>query len=229
MRTRVLIVDDEKNVRLMLRNALSGLDYDVRTAVNGEDALDKMKEEQAEVVLLDMKLPGMDGMEALRALHRDYPHTRVIMITAYGTVETAVEAMKLGAIDYLRKPFSPEQIRELIGEVAERQLLDGSRLETFDDLLRYAKLLLNRCKYNEALELLHRAVALNTSKPEPFNLMGIISESLGKIEEARKMYRAALALDVMYKPADANLTRISAFPYSQHDQDLGDEEKERRS
>lgn len=221
-KSSVLIVDDEKNVRLMLKNALSDQDYNVRTAVNGEDALEKLSGEEADIVLLDMKLPGMQGMEVLRAIHQRYPHTRVIMVTAYGTVETAVEAMKLGAIDFLRKPFSPEQIRELINEVLERRKLDASELNTFDDLLQYAKLLLNRCEFRDALQYLHKAVAADPSKPEPFNLMGIICEYLGRIDEARKMYRAALALNSMYKPADANLTRISGFPYTQKGMDLGE-------
>jgi DNA-binding NtrC family response regulator len=219
--TEILIVDDEKNVRLMLKNALGNDDFAIRVAVNGEDALLKMAELAADVVLLDMKMPGMEGIQVLREIRLKYPTAQVIMITAYGNVETAVEAMKLGAIDYLRKPFSPVQIRDLVREVLARRQLDASALSSVDELLQYAKFCLNRCEFNQALEYLHRAVAADPGKPDPFNLMGIIYEHQGKINEARRMYRAALGLNANYKPADANLTRISGFPYTQRGMDLG--------
>jgi DNA-binding NtrC family response regulator len=220
----ILIVDDEKNVRLMLRNSLSDGEYSIRTAINGEDALQKMAEQAADVVLLDMKMPGMEGIQVLRELQLKYPDARVIMITAYGSVETAVEAMKLGAIDYLRKPFSPGQIRELVRDVLERGKLEASDLETVDELLQYAKHCLNQRRFTQALEYLQKAVAMDPGKPEPFNLLGIIYEYKGKINDARRMYRAALALNANYKPADANLTRVSGFAYTTRGMDLGDTE-----
>lgn len=220
---QILIVDDEKNVRLMLKQALSNEDYEVRTAVNGEDGLEKMAEKNADIVLLDMKLPGMEGMQVLQEIRKESPGTQVIMITAYGSVETAVEAMKLGAIDYLRKPFSAGQIRELIKEVLDRRALEVNQLSGSHDLLQYAKYQLNHCKYGEALEYLHRAVAADPGKPEPFNLLGIVFEMQGKFSDAQRMYRAALGLDANYKPADANLTRISGFPYTQRGIDFGSE------
>jgi DNA-binding response OmpR family regulator len=220
---QILVVDDEKNVRLMLKQALNDEHYSIRTAVNGEDALDQMAEKPADVVLLDMKLPGMEGMQVLREIRSNYPRAQVIMITAYGSVDTAVEAMKLGAIDFLRKPFATNQIRELVKEVLDRHNLNVNALSGFTDILQYAKYCLNQCEFNNAIDFLHKAIALDPTKPEPFNLMGVTYELLGMMQQAQKMYRAALGLDSMYKPAEANLTRLSGFPYSQKGIDFGED------
>ena len=103
----ILVVDDEKNIRLTLSQSLEPLGIPVQTAANGEEALQKLREGQFGLVFLDLKMPGMDGMDVLRRIKDDWPSVRVIIITAYGTIESAVEAMKLGAVDFVQKPFSP--------------------------------------------------------------------------------------------------------------------------
>ena len=97
----VLIVDDEKNIRLTLSQALEALEVETDTAANGEETLAKLKEKEFCLILLDLKMPGMDGMEVLRRVREIRPDIRVIILTAYGTIESAVEAMKLGAIDFI--------------------------------------------------------------------------------------------------------------------------------
>ena len=92
----VLVVDDEKNIRLTLSQTLESLGLETDTAVNGEEALGKLKKKEFGLILLDLKVPGMDGMAVLRQLREIRPDIRVIIITAYGTVESAVEAMKIG-------------------------------------------------------------------------------------------------------------------------------------
>ncbi|MFO7553840.1 MAG: response regulator [Desulfobacterales bacterium] len=109
----ILVVDDEKNIRMTLSQSLEPLEIPVQTAVNGEEALQKLQKGPFGLVFLDLKMPGMDGMEVLRQIKEDWPKTRVIIITAHGTIESAVEAMKLGAVDFIQKPFSPKEIREL--------------------------------------------------------------------------------------------------------------------
>ncbi|MCX5753226.1 MAG: response regulator, partial [Candidatus Krumholzibacteria bacterium] len=109
----VLIVDDEHNIRLTLSRALEALKVDIDTASNGEEALAKLKEKEFTLILLDLRMPGMTGMEILRKLRETRPDIRVIIMTAYGTIESAVEAMKLGAVDFIQKPFVPEEVREL--------------------------------------------------------------------------------------------------------------------
>lgn len=110
---RVLIADDEINIRRVLEAILKRDGYDVVTAANGLDALAGMSR-GVHTVITDLKMPGLDGMQLLRRLAADYPDVPVVMITAHGSVENAVEAVKLGAFDYIEKPFDQEQIRQIV-------------------------------------------------------------------------------------------------------------------
>ncbi len=111
MEERILIVDDEEDLTLGYSKCLSKVGYDVRTANSGEDAIDLLKEEIFDLVFLDIRLPKMDGIEVLeKALDID-PDLIVIMMTAHGTIESAVEAMRIGAYNYLMKPVDHEELR----------------------------------------------------------------------------------------------------------------------
>jgi DNA-binding NtrC family response regulator len=120
----ILVVDDEKNIRLTMSQSLEVMAIPVQTAVNGEEALQKLQEKDFGLVFLDLKMPGIDGMEVLRRIKNNWPKTRVIIITAHGTIASAVAAMKLGAVDFIQKPFSPGEIRELTEMVLQREALD---------------------------------------------------------------------------------------------------------
>lgn len=209
MKNKVLIVDDEKNIRLTLKTALKKAGYQVETAVNGEDGLSILKEEEIPVILLDMKMPGMDGIQFLKEIANDNFETKVIMITGYGSVETAVETLKLGAVDYLRKPFKPEEIIGIVEDVFERYKVEnsGEEVESFEEYIMLAKNSINKRDFTQAKKMLRQATSLDSQKPEPFNLLGIIYEMQHKQAEAMKMYRAALALNPGYKPANDNIER----------------------
>jgi DNA-binding NtrC family response regulator len=112
---RVLIADDELNMRRVLEAILRREGYDVVTAANGLDALAAMNRD-VHTVITDLKMPGLDGMGLLKKLSADYGDVPVVMITAHGSVENAVEAVKLGAFDYLEKPFEQEQIRQVVAK-----------------------------------------------------------------------------------------------------------------
>jgi two-component system response regulator AtoC len=112
---RVLVADDELNMRRVLEAILRREGYDVVTAANGIDALAGMSRD-VHTVITDLKMPGLDGMGLLKKLSADYPDVPVVMITAHGSVENAVEAVKLGAFDYLEKPFEQEQIRQVVAK-----------------------------------------------------------------------------------------------------------------
>ncbi len=112
---RVLVADDEANMRRVLEAILRREGYDVITAANGEEALGGMNR-GVHTVITDLKMPGLDGMQLLKKLSADYPDVPVVMITAHGSVESAVEAVKLGAFDYLEKPFEQEQIRQVVAK-----------------------------------------------------------------------------------------------------------------
>jgi len=123
----ILVVDDEKNIRLALSRALEELGLPVAAAVNGEDALQQLESGDVGIMLLDLKMPGMDGLEVLRRVASARPEVRVIIITAHGTVPNAVDAMKLGAADFIQKPFSSDEVRQVVRRVLERDLTDSDR------------------------------------------------------------------------------------------------------
>lgn len=224
----ILVVDDEKNIRTTLRQALEASEYQVATAVSGEDALAKVAESEFDLIFLDIKLPGIDGIEVLSRLRSEGKRMPVVIITAYGTVESAVDAMKMGAVDYLRKPFTPEQIREIAGAVLTRPQLKEHELETYEHLLEYAKMWINSQNFEKASDFLQRAIAADSSRPEAFNLLGVILELKGDVLEAQKRYRAALALDPTYEPAHRNLSRVTELDYTSSDMDLGAGDEKRQ-
>ena len=203
----ILIVDDEKNIRMTLSQSLESLGVEMDMAGSGEEALAKLKEKDFGLILLDIRMPGMDGMEVLRQVREVRPDIRIIMITAYGTIESAVEAMKLGAVDFLQKPFDPEEIRELVSRVLNREKLDEQKGGDYSSTLELAKRCIGDRHFEGAVEHVRRAIYIDPSRPEAFNLLGALMEIHGDRVEAQKNYRAALSLDASYEPAIKNLQR----------------------
>ena len=119
MQGRVLIVDDEKAMQLALRGLLSKEGYEVETAGSGEEAVRRIDQGRFHVVITDLSMNGVGGMEVLRHARSVDPDTAVIMITAYGSEKVAVQAMKLGAVDYLPKPFDNDELRVVVRRVME--------------------------------------------------------------------------------------------------------------
>ncbi len=120
---KVMVVDDDMLGREYLCETLVRCGYEVTPISDGQQAITRLSKEGHDLIFLDMKMPGMSGMEVLEKVKNISPETVVILMTAYGTIETAVEAMKKGAYDYIIKPFSPDQIEHLISRVIERQKL----------------------------------------------------------------------------------------------------------
>ena len=120
---RLLIAEDEANLRLVLQKELQRLGYRVQAANDGEAALRKLEESNVDVLLCDINMPHMDGMELLRRLHERPNPPEVIMLTGQGTIETAVEAMKLGAYDYLTKPYSINELDVRVRQACEKRNL----------------------------------------------------------------------------------------------------------
>jgi DNA-binding response OmpR family regulator len=109
---KVLIIDDEAHIRQMMRLTLEASGYDVEEAANGEDGLNRFGSGHVyDIVVLDQKMPGIDGLETLRRIKQRAPAANVLMVTAFASVELAVDAMKLGATDFLRKPMTPDTLR----------------------------------------------------------------------------------------------------------------------
>jgi DNA-binding NtrC family response regulator len=222
--TNILVVDDEKNIRLTLSRALES-DFNVDLAVNGEEALEKIEEKEYALVLLDLKMPGMDGMVVLKKIAGIRPDIRFIIITAHGTIDTAVEAMKLGAVDFLQKPFSPAEIRDLVARVLERDRLDERRADEYEACIELAKKNIGQRHFKAAEEFLRKAASLEPKRPEVFNLLGAVAEIRGDMEEATKYYRSGYWIDPSYAPSRENLERITDSRLSGFKIDLGEPEK----
>ena len=109
---RILVIDDENNIRMMVRLALEQSGHEVETAADGASGLQKFNDcGNFDLVLLDQRMPGMEGLEVLQEMKSRCPDSRIVMITAFGTIDLAVDAMKAGATDFLRKPFTTETLR----------------------------------------------------------------------------------------------------------------------
>jgi CheY-like chemotaxis protein len=122
MSKRILVVDDEANVRRMMRLALESDGYEVEDAEDGRTGLERFGDgSRFDAVLLDQRMPGMDGIEALRQILRKSPGSAVVMVTAFGSIELAVEAMKAGARDFLKKPLTPALLRDAVRAALVRQ------------------------------------------------------------------------------------------------------------
>ncbi|KLU66606.1 transcriptional regulatory protein ZraR [Desulfosporosinus acididurans] len=131
MTPKILVIDDEERMCWALERALSHEGYQVMTATRGLEGIRLAKENEPSLVILDLKMPDLDGIEVLKELKSLYPNVPVIMITAHGTIDTAIEAMKIGAMDYITKPFKLEKIK-----VQVQQALHLSNLENQVDFLR---------------------------------------------------------------------------------------------
>ncbi len=119
---KILAIDDEKNIRHLIRSEFGLEGFDVTTAGSGEEGLEKFRQDKYDVVFLDLKLPGMDGIETLRQLKRQSSSTEVIMITGHGEIASAVTSMKLGARDYVTKPFKLDELLRLTQQVLQDRL-----------------------------------------------------------------------------------------------------------
>ncbi len=174
----VLVVDDEEIVRESVTDWLKSEGYEVDSAEDGLRALDKVKNKDYEVVVLDMKMPGMDGLTVLKQIHATNPGIKVIIITAYASVETAVQALKDGAVDYIVKPFEPEQLEKSVAKwVGKPKIVSGSAptetsaksstedsSEILPSVLEETRSLLKSGNLDEALALLNKALGAAPAK-----------------------------------------------------------------
>jgi DNA-binding NtrC family response regulator len=185
-KNRILIIDDEPNVRLMLETTLASVGYDVTQASDGHAALEllSMSDHQLDLVLLDLLMPRMDGMELLRRLRTLGNGVPVVILTAHGSIPEAVEAMKLGAIDFLAKPTTPDALRRVVAEVIARQAIpaptspasapapkpsEGVTKTTFE--LARAKRAINRGEFSEAESLLRDVITALPRSAEAHELL----------------------------------------------------------
>jgi two-component system, NtrC family, response regulator PilR len=128
------VIDDEPVIHDVLTQLLTAEGYEVESSSSGEEGLEKFSPQSADVVLLDLLMPGMDGIEVLRRIKKIDPAATVIIVTAYGSVESAIDAMKIGALDYLQKPFKHDDLLLTIERAVERRRLQVENLRLKDEL-----------------------------------------------------------------------------------------------
>jgi DNA-binding response OmpR family regulator len=223
----VLVVDDEPNIRLVFRTTLEPDGYTVDEASDGQGALDRLGAVPVDVVLLDLLMPGLGGMDVLRRLRERGDDTPVVVVTAHGTIPDAVAAMKLGAIDFLTKPLAPEALRQVVREVIARHEAPPPEGEPWPEVmglsasprpatvtvgpavleLTAAKRALNQREFDRAAELLEEALDLDPDSAEAHALQGVLFESRGQDHAAFHAYKAALTADPHFGPARDNLRR----------------------
>jgi len=156
---RILVVDDEAAVRESLNDWLMEDDYEVGLAASGEDAVSMAQENSWDVILLDLKMPGMDGLETLKRLKKMMPEAEVLMMTAFATIDTAVQAMKEGAFDYLVKPFDPDEIEMHIKKIVEHKelVLENILLrQKLEEKYQYGEIIGKSGAMQEVFELITR-------------------------------------------------------------------------
>jgi CheY-like chemotaxis protein len=184
---RVLIVDDEPNVRLVFRAALEADGYEVVEAGDGEEAVDRLRGAAVDLVLLDLRMPLLDGLETLRHLREVGDATPVVVVTAHGGVPDAVAAMKLGAVDFLEKPTTPEALRGVVSGAVGRPPVSrpGSApapprpapaTARFAEELIRARRALDRREFDEAEFFLGRALAIDPRSAEAARLRDALHE-----------------------------------------------------
>ncbi len=163
---RILVVDDERSMRELLEYMLSREGYDVHLAANGKSAVKMVEKEAYDLLLCDIRLGDMTGLDVLRAAKARHPHAVVIMISAYATTETAVEAMNEGAYDYVPKPFDNEELKETIANALDRKTLEADRRVIEDELketLHFGKIVGNSPRMMHIYKMIRQVAGTRTN------------------------------------------------------------------
>ena len=164
MSDKILIVDDEPSNRKILAQELAHRRYTIETADSGFDALKKVESSRPDLIIVDYMMPGMSGVDVLRELRKREDDTPVIMMTAYGTVDRAVQAMKEGAYDFITRPFDPDHIALLVEKALERQRLkQGVELFAQETSERYRLIVGESVKMKQAVDLAKKSAASNAT------------------------------------------------------------------
>jgi len=160
---KILIVDDELNMRLVLSAMLKKEGFDVSAAANGREALQILQSTNVAVVITDLKMPDIDGMELLTRVSERHPEIPVIMITAHGTIATAVEALKKGAFDYITKPFDLDDLKNIVAKAVRTRVLKESELSVAPSEVERIGMIGTSPKTMEVFEAIKRVAPTTTT------------------------------------------------------------------
>src|SRR5437016_2600752 len=169
MKRRILIVEDDEIFLRPLQRSLEVARYDVLIAPSGEDAIDLLKREDADLVLTDKRLPGMDGVELVRRIKGEHPDLAMVVMTAYGTIESAVESVRLGAADYLVKPFEVAELLIVVRnaiELTELRAANRATLRRNEERFTLKNVVARSGAMQEVFELLRSVADLDTTNKD---------------------------------------------------------------
>lgn len=190
-----LVADDEYRIRTMIRQYIEESGYEAECVSNGEEVLRKIYGSvHYNGLFTDLRMPGMDGITLIRALYEEQINIPTVIVSAFGSIEIATEAFKKGVLDFISKPFSPEEIKE-----AAKLMLNH-----FLDLKETAntvKGLIEQKAFSSSLKYLLPLFSQYPSSAIPHFLYGLIKEAMGEFEEAVKHFLASNALDKSYDPS----------------------------
>lgn len=198
-KTRILVVDDEKNIRLTVQHSLIAANYEVDTASNGAEGLEQFKASHYDLILMDLRMPQINGIEMLREIKAKDSTASAIVITAYLTIDTLLEAFSLGVSDYIRKPFSPNDVRETVRRVlARKEISEEASKQDPNFLLELSRKVLGDGDLEGAIGHARESIQANPNNPDAHAFLGILLHLKGD-EEAEQTFREALLLDPQHQ------------------------------
>jgi DNA-binding NtrC family response regulator len=201
MKARILVVDDEEIVVRSCLRILGEGDYEAEGVQSGEEALRRIEEHPYDVVILDIMMPKVDGLEVLRRVKESHPDIDVIMVTGLSQIDTAVRSMKLGAFDYLPKPFDPDELKVVVGRALERRRLLQENLSLKSEVSsRYR--MENIIGPSPAMQAVYRLIAKSAPTNSTILLTG--ESGTGKELIARAVHYNSLRKDRPFVPVDCN-------------------------
>ncbi len=165
-KSEILVVDDEDIVRESLRDWLEGVGYAVQAAASAEEALEILKKKKYSIMLADLVMPGLNGIELMQEAKKMYPTLATVIITAHATIQTAITAIREGAFDYIEKPFCPEKVELLIEKLAEHQELVEENIELrrqIEEKFRFEGIIAKSSKMLKIFELIKTVAPTNAT------------------------------------------------------------------
>jgi DNA-binding NtrC family response regulator len=196
---RILVVDDEKNIRLTVQHSLIAADYEVDTASNGLEGLEQFRKNHYDLILMDLRMPQINGIEMLREIREHDQKAAAIVITAYLTIDTLLEAFSLGVSDYIRKPFSPNDVRETVKRVLDRESAAEKGASDPSSFLERARRALTDRDLVRSMELTKQAIGANSNSPEAHAFLGMLMHLSGDTSGAEHAFREVLLLDPQHQ------------------------------
>jgi DNA-binding NtrC family response regulator len=203
---RILVADDQRNVRGNLTMILEAAGYRVDATGDSEEVLARCHGRHYDIAFIDINMTKIDGLDLVRGVRALSKKTTVVTLSQYGVITKVVEAMKLGAVDFIEKPIDPKKIQPLCEEILRRRALPSN--DTVNDLLQFAELALERNAIVEARLYLKMAMLRDENRAEPYYWLSELCEAEGDVREALHYYCRALDAGPTFQPSRKALFRL---------------------